>query len=55
MSIIVAGGLLIQPRPVVAGLSFLRGIPTAVGCVQFSSSPDSVTITVPRNTPTRCH
>ncbi len=45
MSIIVAGGLLIQPRPVVAGLSFLRGIPTAVGCVQFSSSPDSVTIT----------
>jgi hypothetical protein len=29
----------------VAALSFGRGIPTTVGCVRYSSSPDSVTIT----------
>jgi hypothetical protein len=41
----LAGVLLAQAHPAAAALSFGRGIPTAVGSVQFASSPDSVIIT----------
>src|SRR5580658_4249140 len=42
---ILAGTLLIHTPSAVAGLSFGRGTPTAVGSIQFANSPDSVTIT----------
>lgn len=41
----LAGVLLVQSHPASAGLSFVRGTPSAVGSVRFASSPDSVTIT----------
>jgi hypothetical protein len=41
----LAGLLFVQAHPASAALSFVIGTPTTVGSIQFSSAPDSVTIT----------
>ncbi len=46
-----AGMLWCQTHSAVAALSFARGTPTAVGCVQYANSPDSVTITAALTAP----
>jgi hypothetical protein len=40
-----AGMFLFHSHSAVAALNFGRGAPTTVGCIRFSSSPDSVTVT----------
>jgi HYR domain len=45
LAVVFGGLLMFQTHSAVAALSFGRGTPTTVGCAQFSSSPDSVTIT----------
>jgi hypothetical protein len=48
---LIGGGLLYNTQSAVAALSFGRGTATTVGCVKFSSSPDSVTITAALTAP----